>query len=85
MEKKQRSNFKSEIGDERKEQQRIIEKQKADEAEARKKVEFKKEGRTKMLRSTKPAIKKKEIKQTVDQETLDNLKYLGDLEDLVAQ
>ena len=38
-----------------------------------------------MLRSTKPTIKKQEVKQTVDQETLDNLKYLGDLDDLVAQ
>ena len=38
-----------------------------------------------MLRSTKPTIKKQEVKQTVDQDTLDNLKYLGDLDDLVAQ
>ena len=36
-----------------------------------------------MVRSMKPTIKKKEVKTTVDQETLDNLKYLGDLQELV--
>ena len=38
-----------------------------------------------MIRSTKPTIKKQEVKQTVDQDTLDNLKYLGDLDDLIQQ
>ena len=53
--------------------------------EKRKKIEFKKQGRTVMIRSTKPTIKKQEVKQTVDQDTLDNLKYLGDLDDLIQQ
>ena len=53
----------------------------------RKKKEFKKHGKglDYMKRSMKPTIKKQEVKQTVDQETLDNLKYLGDLDELIAQ
>ena len=38
-----------------------------------------------MVRSMKPTIKKQEVKQTVDQDTLDNLKYLGDLEEIKQQ
>ena len=53
--------------------------------EKRKKIEFKKVGRTVMVRSLKPTIKKQEVKQTVDQDTLDNLKYLGDLDEIIQQ
>ena len=38
-----------------------------------------------MVRSLKPTIKKQEVKQTVDQDTLDNLKYLGDLDEIIQQ
>ena len=84
MEKEQRRLFKTEIGDERKAQQVRLDEIKKEETEQRKKIEFKKVGRTVMVRSMKPTIKKQEVKTTVDQETLDNLKYLGDLQELVT-
>ena len=84
MEKEQRRDFKNEIGAERQEQQKAIEKKKAEETMNRKNSKFVKQGRTVMVRSMKPTIKKQEVKQTIDQDTLDNLKYLGDLDDLVA-
>ena len=84
-EKGRYQDFKQEIGEERKASKQEKEKEKADALEKRKNLEFVKVGKVPMLRSTKPTIKKQEVKQTVDQETLDNLKYLGDLDDLVAQ
>lgn len=37
-----------------------------------------------MFRSTKPIKKQEKVKETINQETLDNLKYLGNLDELVA-
>lgn len=83
IERQQRTDFKQEIGQERLAKQREIEEEKAREMETRKKKEFKKIGRTVMVRSQKPTKKKQEVKQTVDQAELDNKKYLGDLNELV--
>lgn len=83
IERQQRTDFKQEIGQERLAKQREIEEEKAREMETRKKKEFKKIGRTVMVRSQKPTKKKQEVKQTVDQGELDNKKYLGDLNELV--
>ena len=62
MEKDQRLDFKQEIGAERQAAERKKEEAKAEELEKRKKIEFKKVGRTSMVRSLKPTIKKQEVK-----------------------
>lgn len=82
-EKGRYQDFKQEIGEEKKAIKLKLEEQRAHELEIRKNQEFVKVGKNKMFRSTKPAQKVKKEKVQINQETLDNLKYLGNLEDLV--
>ena len=77
--------FKQVIGDEKKAVKLKQEEQRAAELEIRKNQEFVKVGKNKMFRSTKPIKKQEKRKETINQETLDNLKYLGNLDELVAQ
>ena len=84
IERQQRTDFKQEIGQERLAKQREIEEEKAREMENRKKKEFKKIGKVSMVRSMKPVKTQKVEKQVIDQAELDNKKYLGDLNELVA-
>lgn len=62
-----------------------MDEEKATELNVRKNKKVVKYGKPSMIRSTKPPMKKKEVKLTIDQETIDNNKYLGNLEELVAQ